>query len=61
MRDIYIPRDHYTREPRGFAFVEFLDDRDARDAMEGMDRREIDGREVITESRPHHEPEDVSS
>ena len=23
VKDVYIPRDHYTREPRGFAFVEF--------------------------------------
>jgi FUS-interacting serine-arginine-rich protein 1 len=23
VKDVYIPRDHYTREPKGFAFVEF--------------------------------------
>merc|ERR1711998_673830 len=46
VRDVYMPRDHYTREPRGFAFVEYLDARDARDAMDEMDRRNVDGREV---------------
>lgn len=46
VRDVYMPRDHYTREPRGFAFVEFLDERDALDAQDKMDKQPIDGREV---------------
>jgi len=54
VRDVYMPRDHYTREPRGFAFVEFLDNRDAADAQEGMDRRPIGDREV-------REPKRISS
>ena len=24
IRDIYIPLDYYTREPRGFAYVQYL-------------------------------------
>jgi RNA recognition motif-containing protein len=30
IRDVYIPTDYHTRKPRGFAFVEFADHRDAR-------------------------------
>jgi RNA recognition motif-containing protein len=30
VRDVYIPTDYHTRKPRGFAFVEFPDSRDAR-------------------------------
>ena len=29
VRDVYLPQDYYTRMPRGFAFVEFDDERDA--------------------------------
>ena len=38
IRDVYIPLDYYTREPRGFAYVEFEDERDAKAAL-----RELDG------------------
>mmetsp|Transcript_17889 Transcript_17889/g.21888 ORF Transcript_17889/g.21888 Transcript_17889/m.21888 type:complete len:134 (-) Transcript_17889:1035-1436(-) len=46
IRDVYIPLDYYSREPKGFAFVEFLDRYDAEDAMREMDRREFRGREL---------------
>ena len=29
VRDVYIPKDFYTKEPKGFAFIEFADGRDA--------------------------------
>ena len=38
IRDVYVPLNYYTREPRGFAYVEFEDERDAEVA-----RRELDG------------------
>uniref|UniRef100_A0A061RGN7 FUS-interacting serine-arginine-rich protein 1 n=1 Tax=Tetraselmis sp. GSL018 TaxID=582737 RepID=A0A061RGN7_9CHLO len=47
VRDVYLPLDYYTKEPRGIGFVEFVDTRDAEDARRGFDRRVIDGREVV--------------
>ena len=44
--DVYIPRDRFSRESRGFAFVRFYDKRDAEDAMDSMDGAVLDGREV---------------
>jgi len=44
--DVYIPRDRFTRESRGFAFVRFYDKRDAEDALDAMDGRMLDGREL---------------
>ncbi|KAL8591355.1 hypothetical protein ACOMHN_052620 [Nucella lapillus] len=44
--DVYLPRDRFNRESRGFAFVRFFDRRDAEDAMDSMDGAYLDGREV---------------
>ena len=30
VKDVYIPTDYHSRKPRGFAFVEFFDHRDAK-------------------------------
>eukprot|EP00252_Welwitschia_mirabilis_P019883 TRINITY_DN4717_c0_g2_i1.p1 TRINITY_DN4717_c0_g2~~TRINITY_DN4717_c0_g2_i1.p1 ORF type:complete len:213 (-),score=3.96 TRINITY_DN4717_c0_g2_i1:169-807(-) len=46
IRDIYLPRDYYTGEPRGFGFVEYFDPDDAADAKYHMDRQIIFGREI---------------
>eukprot|EP01038_Epipyxis_sp_PR26KG_P004978 gene4978-6961_t len=46
VRDVYIPTDYYTKRPRGFAFVEFYNKRDAADALDSLDRYELDGREL---------------
>ncbi|KRX96899.1 Serine/arginine-rich splicing factor 2 [Trichinella pseudospiralis] len=44
--DIHIPRDRWTRDSRGFAFVRFHSRRDAEEAMARMDGRRVDGRQV---------------
>lgn len=54
--DIYIPRDRHTRESRGFAFVRFYDKRDAEDAMDQMDGRVLDGRELRVQMARYGRP-----
>ncbi|XP_078359108.1 uncharacterized protein LOC144643663 [Oculina patagonica] len=44
--DVYIPLDYYTRESRGFAYVQFEDIRDAEDAHYYLDRVMLHGREL---------------
>ena len=44
--DIYIPRDRYSKESRGFAFVRYFDRLDAEDAMDRLDGFKVDGREI---------------
>lgn len=47
--DVYIPMDYYTREPRGFAYVQFDDSRDAEDAMHYLQHARFGGRELEIE------------
>uniref|UniRef100_A0A914WIS7 RRM domain-containing protein n=1 Tax=Plectus sambesii TaxID=2011161 RepID=A0A914WIS7_9BILA len=49
IKDIYIPMDYYTRRARGFAYVEYEDPRDAKDAMHELDRFRMNGREIEIE------------
>ncbi|KAI5015306.1 hypothetical protein ZWY2020_056696 [Hordeum vulgare] len=46
VQDVYLPKDYYTREPRGFAFVEFVDPYDASDAQYHLNRTLFFGREI---------------
>ncbi|EKX41338.1 hypothetical protein GUITHDRAFT_142043 [Guillardia theta CCMP2712] len=46
VRDVYIPTDYHTKRPKPFAFIEFLNGDDARDAKDELDNREICGRKV---------------
>ncbi|KAK9844347.1 hypothetical protein WJX74_001112 [Apatococcus lobatus] len=46
VRDVYIPRDYYTGEPRGLGFVEFTNAKDAEDAKYALDRSPMGGREI---------------
>ncbi|KAE9607944.1 hypothetical protein Lal_00003565 [Lupinus albus] len=46
LKDIYLPKDYYTGEPRGFGFVQFVDPADAADAKHHMDGQVLLGREL---------------
>lgn len=46
IRDVYLPKDYYTGEPRGFGFVQYLDPVDAAEAKRHMDRQIFRGREI---------------
>ncbi|CAB1333533.1 unnamed protein product [Coregonus sp. 'balchen'] len=44
--DVYIPLDFSTRRPRGFAYIQFEDVRDAEDALHNLDRKWVCGRQI---------------
>ena len=54
--DIYIPRDRFTKESRGFAFVRFYDRRDADEAMDRLDGYRLDGREMRVQMARYGRP-----
>ncbi|XP_021768994.1 serine/arginine-rich SC35-like splicing factor SCL30 [Chenopodium quinoa] len=61
VRDVYIPKDYYTGEPRGFAFVQFVDSYDASEAQYHMNGQIFAGREisVVVASESRKRPEDM--
>ena len=46
IRDVYIPRDFHSQQPKGFAFVEYANPEMAREARAEMDRFVIKGCEL---------------
>lgn len=46
IRDVYIPRDYNTQQPKGFAFIEFASERAAAEARDEMDRFVMKGSEL---------------
>nr|XP_043610691.1 serine/arginine-rich SC35-like splicing factor SCL30A isoform X2 [Erigeron canadensis] len=46
LKDIYLPRDYYSGEPRGFGFVQFVDPADAAEAKYQMDGQVFQSREL---------------
>jgi FUS-interacting serine-arginine-rich protein 1 len=46
VRDVYIPRDYHSQQPKGFAFIEYANPDMALEAREEMDRFKVKGREL---------------
>lgn len=46
IRDVYIPRDFHSQQPKGFAFIEYANAAMALEAREEMNRFVIKGREL---------------
>uniref|UniRef100_A0A0E0G818 RRM domain-containing protein n=1 Tax=Oryza nivara TaxID=4536 RepID=A0A0E0G818_ORYNI len=63
VRDVYLPKDYYSGEPRGFAFVEFVDPYDASEAQYHMNRQVFFGREitVVLAAESRKRPEEMRS
>ncbi|CAF0958727.1 unnamed protein product [Adineta steineri] len=47
--DITLPLDYYTRDAKGFGFVEYEESRDAEEALHALDRYRLLGRELEVE------------
>ncbi|XP_004205612.2 serine/arginine-rich splicing factor 10 isoform X1 [Hydra vulgaris] len=45
--DVYVPLDYYTRESRGFAYIQFDYEDDAEDAVDGLDGTTLFGRQIF--------------
>jgi len=46
VKEVAIPSDRETGRPRGFAFVTLASDAEAKTAIEAMDGRDLDGRNL---------------
>nr|DAD33491.1 TPA_asm: hypothetical protein HUJ06_012342 [Nelumbo nucifera] len=46
VKDVYLPKNYYTGEPRGFGFVKFRNADDAAEAKQHMNHQVIGGREI---------------
>lgn len=56
VKSVNIVKDRETGRSRGFAFVEMQDAKEGRDAIEGVNLRQIAGRAItVNEARPREE------
>lgn len=55
--DVYIPKDYRTKEGRGFGFVRYYSKHDAEDAIDGLDGRKYDGRELSVQYARYDRPD----
>ncbi|KAK6911486.1 RNA recognition motif domain [Dillenia turbinata] len=46
VKDVYLPKDYHTGEPRGFGFVKFRNPKDAAEAKDHLNHKIIGGREI---------------
>ncbi|XP_057854201.2 serine/arginine-rich SC35-like splicing factor SCL28 isoform X2 [Cryptomeria japonica] len=46
VKDVYLPRNYYSGEPRGFGFVKYANPDDAAEAKHYMNHQVINGREI---------------
>ena len=46
VRDVYIPRDFHSQQPKGFAFIEYATAEMAREARDEMNKFIVKGREL---------------
>jgi RNA recognition motif-containing protein len=56
---VYIPRSYNSTESRGFAFVRFLEKKDAEDAQRALDGTELDGRTLTIQEAQKRRPDFV--
>ena len=56
VQDVRLISDRETGRPRGFGFVEMTEQTEAEAAIEGLNGKEVDGRELrVNEARPREE------
>ncbi|XP_021803517.1 serine/arginine-rich SC35-like splicing factor SCL28, partial [Prunus avium] len=46
VKDVYLPKNYYTGEPRGFGFVKYRYAEDAAEAKQQLNHSVIGGREI---------------
>lgn len=54
--DAIVIEDKYSKRSKGFGFVEFANEADAKKAVEAMNQKEVEGRALkVNEARPKEE------
>ncbi|CAI0560197.1 unnamed protein product [Linum tenue] len=63
VKDVYLPKNYYTGEPRGFGFVKFRHGEDAAIAKERLNHKVIGGREIriVFAEENRKTPQEMSS
>eukprot|EP00427_Karlodinium_veneficum_P019579 CAMPEP_0169125236 /NCGR_PEP_ID=MMETSP1015-20121227/34771_1 /TAXON_ID=342587 /ORGANISM="Karlodinium micrum, Strain CCMP2283" /LENGTH=157 /DNA_ID=CAMNT_0009188747 /DNA_START=77 /DNA_END=551 /DNA_ORIENTATION=+ len=56
--DVFIPREKYSERPRGFAFVRYYSEKDAKEAIKEMNGKKFDGT-ILTVSKANRSREEA--